>query len=98
MAVLAKTDPMGNASEWWRCRARDGRVGYLPSPYLEIIRRKPKQLTSGSPGDSRLQTMSSESGSGEQDTSISTHTRGPRIEGKVGDITAESFQKSQFYS
>lgn len=37
VAVLSKTDPMGNASEWWRCRARDGRVGYLPSPYLEVI-------------------------------------------------------------
>lgn len=39
VAVLSKTDPMGNASEWWRCRARDGKQGYLPSPYLEPIQR-----------------------------------------------------------
>lgn len=41
VAVLSKCDPMGNASDWWRCRARDGRVGYLPGPYLETIQRKP---------------------------------------------------------
>src|SRR5690554_3999387 len=35
VAVLSKSDPMGNPSQWWRCRARDSRVGYLPSPYLE---------------------------------------------------------------
>ena len=40
VAVLSKSDPMGNASEWWRCRARDGRVGYLPGPYLEMIQRQ----------------------------------------------------------
>ncbi|RJE17292.1 peroxisomal membrane protein, partial [Aspergillus sclerotialis] len=51
VAVLSKTDPMGNASEWWRCRARDGKMGYLPSPYLEPIQRPiPKatpQITEG---------------------------------------------------
>ena len=39
VAVLSKTDPAGAASEWWRCRTRDARVGYLPSPYLEVIER-----------------------------------------------------------
>lgn len=43
VAILSKTDPGGNPSDWWRCRARDGTVGYLPSPYLETIQRKPQQ-------------------------------------------------------
>lgn len=43
VAVLSKSDPMGQPSEWWRCRARDGGVGYLPSPYLETIQRRPAQ-------------------------------------------------------
>jgi peroxin-13 len=93
VAVLAKTDPMGNASEWWKCRARDGRMGYLPSPYLEIIRRSPKQITSGSQASSRAQTMSTEAGNGVS----SLKDMAPQITGKPGDITAESFQKSQFY-
>ncbi|KAF2151831.1 hypothetical protein K461DRAFT_321987 [Myriangium duriaei CBS 260.36] len=65
VAVLSKTDPLGNASEWWLCRARDGRKGYLPSPYLETIQRRPQQqmLTTasqaGSPNGSRVQTMTS---------------------------------------
>ena len=40
VAVLTKLDPLGQPSEWWRCRARDGRVGYLPGVYLEEIKRK----------------------------------------------------------
>jgi peroxin-13 len=48
VAVLSKTDPFGAPSEWWRCRTRDARMGYLPSTYLEVIRRhadmqQPKQ-------------------------------------------------------
>lgn len=39
VAVLSKSDPMGNPSDWWRCRARDGRMGYLPGVYLEVARR-----------------------------------------------------------
>lgn len=61
VAVLSKSDPMGNPSQWWRCRARDSRVGYLPSPYLEaIVRRDPsKQITTGQ-GESRSNTITSE--------------------------------------
>ncbi|KAF4833205.1 Peroxisomal membrane protein PAS20 [Colletotrichum tropicale] len=44
IAVLSKSDPMGNPSEWWRCRARDGRMGYLPSTYLEVIKRPGQPL------------------------------------------------------
>lgn len=39
VAVLAKTDPMGSPSQWWRVRTRDGRSGYVPANYLEVIPR-----------------------------------------------------------
>ena len=97
VAVLAKTDPLGNPSEWWRCRARDSRVGYLPSPYLEIIKRSPKQLTSGSSSTSRAQTMSLDGSSRTFPVREQVPAKAPKVEGKVGDISAESFQKSQFY-
>ncbi|KAI9668976.1 MAG: Peroxisomal membrane protein PAS20 [Trizodia sp. TS-e1964] len=72
VAVLAKTDPTGNASEWWRCRTRDGRVGYLPSTYLRVRRGVEVKLLKGAgPGTGQ-------------------------VDG--GDISVESFQKSQFYS
>jgi len=70
VAVLSKSDPLGNASEWWLCRARDGRKGYLPSPYLETIQRKQQaqiaagsHSQNGSPVGSRAQTMTSGVGS-----------------------------------
>ena len=85
VAVLAKTDPEGNPSEWWRCRARDGRIGYLPSPYLEVIQRAPKQLTATSAPVSRTHTMSSTGA-------------GMKEEVKAGDFSAEGFQKSHFYA
>ena len=66
VAILSKSDPMGNPSEWWKCRSRDGRLGYLPGVYLEVIqRRQPAAITSGSqvgsPAGSRTQTMTSSS-------------------------------------
>ncbi|POS77385.1 peroxisomal membrane protein PAS20 [Diaporthe helianthi] len=67
VAVLSKTDPLGNPSDWWRCRSRDGRMGYLPSTFLE---HKPAPEPE----------------------------KAPVPAGKPGDITAESFQKSQFYN
>ena len=100
VAVLSKSDPMGNPSEWWRCRARDGRVGYLPSPYLETIQRKPKEIAGGSQHGSRAHTMTTDGGSGVGWTPSlkTTMVEAPNVDGKVGDISAESFQKSQFYS
>lgn len=104
VAVLSKTDPMGNPSEWWRCRARDGAVGYLPSPYLETIQRRPVQaaITAGSAPGTRSGTMTTKVGSdGDRTKSLgSVVEKGarPEVKGKVGDISAESFQKSQFYS
>ena len=64
VAVLSKSDPMGNPSEWWRCRSRDGRVGYLPGVYLEPAGRASggnvKQIQSQSQVGSRTSTMTSE--------------------------------------
>jgi peroxin-13 len=105
VAVLSKTDPMGNASEWWRCRSRDGKVGYLPSPYLQTVQRPVQRqqqvITTGSetasaPG-SRTTTLKGSDGLEERTRSLSS-VKAPEIKGKPGDITAESFQKSAFYS
>lgn len=103
VAVLSKTDPMGQPSEWWRCRSRDKREGYLPSPYLEKIERKPPQIaatahengTVSLPG-SRTATMKG-GDDGSRTKSLSSVT-GPVVKGRPGDISAESFQKSAFYS
>lgn len=45
VAVLMKQDPMGNPIDWWRCRTRDGRTGYLPNVYLEAIQRRNRKET-----------------------------------------------------
>jgi peroxin-13 len=87
--VLSKSDPMGNPSEWWRCRARDGRMGYLPGVYLEIARRPGQplgEIKSASQSGSRTNSLTSQS------------LKGPAVESKAGDMSVESFQKSQFYS
>ena len=99
VAVLSKSDPIGNPSDWWRCRARDGRVGYLPGLYLQGIPRKQQpQIDDGG----RVNTMSSlaagGSGEGSRSNSLKVEAKGPRIEGKAADISAESFQRSQFYN
>ncbi|KAB2574067.1 putative peroxisomal membrane protein [Lasiodiplodia theobromae] len=108
VAVLGKTDPMGNASEWWRCRSRDGRTGYLPSPYLEVIQRRPQaQIQSasqaGSPAGSRAQTMTSSTGISRTGTMKAEAEKvpvkaPPPIQGKAGDMGVESFQKNMFQS
>lgn len=99
VAVLSKSDPMGNASEWWRCRARDGGVGYLPGPYLETIQRRPTQqaITAGTEPSSRTSTM--KDGTADRTQSLSAlKDHPPELKGKMGDISPESFQKSTFYS
>ena len=111
VAVLNKTDPMGQNSEWWRCRARDGRMGYLPGVYLEIVPRRPqgatRQITEK--GESRASTMSG-TGSGEGSRSNSLKVegakvpvpvavkKGPVVDGKGNAIGPESFQSGGFYS
>jgi peroxin-13 len=108
VAVLSKSDPLGNPSEWWRCRSRDGRMGYLPGVYLEVIQRKQQaQITSGSqaggslPG-SRAQTMTSSTVSGSRTGTMAEKTKVlekvPVVTGKAGDMGVESFQKGAFYS
>ncbi|PYH41184.1 peroxin PEX13 [Aspergillus saccharolyticus JOP 1030-1] len=95
VAVLSKSDPMGNASEWWRCRARDGRVGYLPGPYLETIQRRPQQqaITSGNEANSRSNSLQAHL----NDEPVGAAVK-PELKGKMGDISPESFQKSAFYT
>jgi peroxin-13 len=104
VAILSKTDPMGNASEWWRCRSRDGRMGYLPGIYLEPFKKKPAQITSGSqsgsPAGSRAQTMTSSSLGSRTATMVESKVpeKAPNVESKAGDIGIQSFQKGAFYS
>jgi peroxin-13 len=91
VAVLSKSDPMGNPSEWWRCRARDGRMGYLPAVYLEVARKPGQQPTTGA--------IKSASQSGSRTNSLTSQSaKAPAVPGKAGDMSVESFQKSQFYS
>ena len=105
VAVLSKSDPMGNSSDWWRCRSRDGKIGYLPSTYLQTIQRpvqrQQQAITTGSetaslPG-SRTTTLRGSDHEGERTKSLSS-VAAPAVTGKGTDITAESFQKSAFYS
>lgn len=105
VAILGKTDPLGNPSQWWRCRARDSRVGYLPSPYLEIIVRRPK--TAGGPPATATPTITGTVKQIDQATdeeisraaTMNSTVSAPVLSTtKPGDITLESFQKSQFFS
>ncbi|KAK4565411.1 Peroxisomal membrane protein PAS20 [Recurvomyces mirabilis] len=114
VAVLSKTDPMGQASDWWRCRARNGQMGYLPSTYLETIARRPQQAqiaaksNVSSPGHSRVNTMTGSMTSGGSRANSMTITdkekaqvkakTPPKVEGKPGDISVESFQRAAFNS
>ncbi|OTA22902.1 hypothetical protein BTJ68_13561 [Hortaea werneckii EXF-2000] len=100
VAVLSKSDPLGNASEWWRCRARDGRVGYLPSPYLETIQRRPQQgqiaakSHPSSPEGSRLNTMSTVSGgSGNGNGGTGTRTNSMAVTGREKEKVQAQQQK-----
>ncbi|KAK2741898.1 Peroxisomal membrane protein PAS20 [Myotisia sp. PD_48] len=104
VAVLSRSDPMGSPSEWWRCRARDGSVGYLPSPYLETVQRRPQPMVIGN-GEvkSAPVTQTNTLVGGADETRLKALTsKGDKIpesiNGKPGDISLESFQKSTFYS
>jgi peroxin-13 len=106
VAVLGKSDPMGNPSEWWKCRARDGRIGYLPSTFLEVM-RKPgaplaaiKDTAAAASESSRANSLTSTvSAPGALPDAAAKQPPPPALPStKVGDVTAESFQKLQFYS
>lgn len=96
VAVLSKSDPLGNASEWWRCRSRDGRMGYLPSTFLEVARRPVAAIKAASSESSRTNSLTSNIINGLQREAEAEAV--PVPQGKAGDLSAESFQKSQFYS
>ncbi|KAI8951959.1 hypothetical protein F4801DRAFT_260667 [Xylaria longipes] len=91
IAVLSKSDPLGNPSEWWRCRARDGRLGYLPATFLEVARRP------GQPA-AAIKATASEPATSRTNSITSASPQPPAVASKAGDISPESFQKSQFYS
>lgn len=98
VAVLSKLDPLeGKESEWWRCRSRDGRVGYLPGVYLEeILRKPPKEIEEG-----RVKTMSDSSGSRanslvEREREREKVPVGKEVKGTAWGV--DEFQKGGFYS
>lgn len=86
VAVLSKTDPAGNPSEWWQCRSRDGRQGYLPSTYLELLKRPAAEVK---------QIKGVESDTSRTNSLVSTIKS---EDGKKEYATAEGMQKSHFYS
>ncbi|KAL2271086.1 hypothetical protein VTJ83DRAFT_457 [Remersonia thermophila] len=100
VAVLAKSDPLGNPSEWWKCRARDGRIGYLPSTFLEVMRKpalasRPVAAIKDAASDvSRTNSLTSSVSA----PSTLVQNPPPLPSTKVGDVTVDSFQKSHFYS
>lgn len=91
IAVLSKTDPNGIPSEWWRCRARDGRMGWLPSTFLQVAKRPGQPLAA-------IKAAASEPASPRINSMTSSTPLPPAVTGKPGDVSIESFQKSQFYS
>ncbi|KAG5950183.1 hypothetical protein E4U53_005407 [Claviceps sorghi] len=86
VAVLSKNDPAGQPSEWWHCRARDGRQGYLPSTYLEALKRigQVKTIDAASSDPSRTSSMASVPWSSQ--------------EGRKDYVSADGMQRSHFYS
>ncbi len=102
VCVLSKTDPIGNPSEWWRCRSRDGAMGYLPSTFLEMARRPAQPVAAikaVASESSRANSLTSSLNSSVNTISETVKVTAPAMpQSKVGDVSAESFQKSAFYS
>ncbi|KAJ2905700.1 Microbody (Peroxisome) biogenesis protein peroxin 13 [Zalerion maritima] len=90
VAVLSKSDPLGNSSEWWRCRARNGKLGYVPSAYLEVVTRNPTrpQITAAPQEQAGSQTLALPAGK-------APPTPPPE---PASAVTAESVAKGQFFS
>lgn len=86
VAVLSKNDPAGQPSEWWQCRSRDGRQGYLPATYLEVLKR---------PGQEVKQIKAA--GDDSRTNSITSAVAKPE-DGKKEYATADGMQRSHFYS
>lgn len=90
VAVLSKTDPNGDSCSWWRCRARDGRTGWLPSTFLGTAKRPGQPLAAIKAVASAPVTP--------RTNSLTSSATAPALTGKPGDTSIESFQKAQFYS
>jgi len=103
VAVLDKSDPaMGPQNveveaDWWRCRSRDGRMGYLPKVYLETVQRRATAQIGdgsgdgsranslpGSVGGGRAQTLTSEAGGGGGRAQTLTSERAASLTSVVG--------------
>lgn len=84
VAVLDKSSPDGNdgaaESSWWRCRARDGRMGYLPAVFLETIQRRPKQIADAA-ASSRANSMPGTLGQGGDGVESASDSRAQTMPG-----------------
>jgi peroxin-13 len=89
VAVLSKNDPAGAPSEWWHCRARDGRQGYLPSTYLEVLKR---------PGQEVKRIKATAASDSSRANTMTTTVEEVAEEGKKEYATAGGMQRSHFYS
>ena len=81
VAVLSKTDPMGDPSDWWHCRAKDHKVGYLPGVYLKSFYKKPV----GEIEQGRVNTISSVIGRGKDTDEGSSRANSLKVEAKETD-------------
>lgn len=90
VAVLSDRDPAGNPSEWWQCRSRDGRQGYLPSTYLELLKRPSHEVK-------RIQATPAADGGPDAPSPPSTSAARPPEEGKEY-VSAGGMQRVHFYS
>jgi peroxin-13 len=104
VAVLSKADPFGNPIDWWHCRTRDGRVGYLPSSFLETIKRNPpaqKPIAAIKDAAASESSRANSLTSTVEVESVSVPDKEPMQMPipvvKVNSVI-DNFQKSQFYS
>lgn len=86
VAVLSNNDPAGNPSDWWHCRARDGRQGYLPSTYLEVLKRPGQEVK-------KIKAVAAS-----ESSRTNSMTSSVAEEGKKEYATADGMQRSHFYS
>jgi len=98
VAVLDKSDPeTGLEAEWWRCRARDGRMGYLPKVYLETIQRRAQITAAAAAVDGRANSMPASVEAGGRAQTLTTEratslTAAAEMKGK-GDDAAKDGRK-----
>lgn len=96
VAVLSKNDPLGQPSDWWRCRTRDARFGWLPSTYLQVVVRG----DDGGMGKEKERGKEGDAGGGGDGDGGGTRGTGGNVGNivKQRDITTEGFRRSGFYS